>query len=174
MMPSEDTLLKVIMILSLAGVAVAGYLTVHSYILEDQIFCEEGQVFNCDEVIQSDYSKVFGVSVALMGFVGNIAMFGAAFARFMYMDKEWTVITRPLLLILTISALVFVLYLIAAELFWISPDGPKICTWCTVAHAILFCTLPFVIMLNKGNFGSDFSAGLDMVFRRKKGKMQAD
>jgi protein-disulfide isomerase/uncharacterized membrane protein len=73
---------SVMLVLALAGVAVAGELTaLHVRVHLDpeyRSFCAINSTVNCDTVAQSEYSVLFGVPVSVWGLLGFLAMAAAA------------------------------------------------------------------------------------------------
>lgn len=61
---------RAFLLLSIVGLGLGSYLTVVSYIAADLSFCEVDSSFSCDEVISSQYSRLLGIPVALLGAVG--------------------------------------------------------------------------------------------------------
>jgi uncharacterized membrane protein len=116
---------------SLAGVAVSGYLTVVHFTSSAILICSGSGLIDCERVTTGPYSELFGVPVAILGLAWWVAMaaltspwaWGAADPRI-----GW------LRLGLAAAGVVFVLYLVWAELF---PIG-AICLWCTVVHVLAF------------------------------------
>ncbi len=123
-------------VLSLLGMIDAAYLTYLKFQLMTQ---GPGCFFGgCDDVNQSPYALLFGVPVALWGFLAYAAMLGISL---LWLRAEGT---RAVWLgrgILTLSAggLAFSAYLTALELFVIH----AICPFCVVSAVIV--TVIFVI-----------------------------
>jgi len=62
---------------SVAGLAVAAYLTYEHFTAGSTLACPDTGVVNCAKVTSSQYSKLFGIPVALLGlafFVGMTAL----------------------------------------------------------------------------------------------------
>lgn len=71
-----------IAILSLAGMAVSAVSLQRHYARSATAFCDFGEKFNCDIVNRSEYSRILGIPVAGIGFVGyGILLALAAFYR---------------------------------------------------------------------------------------------
>ncbi|HWI22143.1 MAG TPA: vitamin K epoxide reductase family protein [Baekduia sp.] len=64
--------------LALLGICIAAYLTYVHYD-DAQVLCTGGG--GCEKVQKSEYSKLAGVPVALMGLLGYIAIFAASWIR---------------------------------------------------------------------------------------------
>jgi len=69
----------IIISLSVAGLAVAGFSLAHKQSFVSGAFCTLGETFNCDVVNKGPYSELFGIPVALIGVVGYGLIAAAAF-----------------------------------------------------------------------------------------------
>lgn len=104
-------------LVSLAGVAVAGYLTwVH---FDDAaLVCVAGG--GCETVQESDYAEIAGVPVALLGLAAYTVLLGLI---------AWDgPSARLAAATIALVGLVFSLYLVALQLFVID----AVCVWCLV------------------------------------------
>lgn len=109
------------------GTLVAAYLTFEHYTANATLACGTGGVVDCASVTTSDYSKLLGIPVALLGllwFVATVALTAVLPGRVA------PTLARRIDLAWYSLGMVFVLYLVWAELV---PLG-KICLWCTVIH----------------------------------------
>jgi uncharacterized membrane protein len=109
--------------LALAGLGVATYLTVIHYAGINPA-CTAGQA--CIKVQTSQWSKLAGVPVALLGLLGYIGILGTLLAP----DREET---RLATLGLTVIGFGFSAYLTYRELFSIH----AVCEWCASSAVIL-------------------------------------
>jgi uncharacterized membrane protein len=109
--------------LAVAGLGVATYLTVIHYAGINPA-CTAGQA--CIKVQTSQWSKLAGVPVALIGLLGYIAILGSLLVR----DREET---RLATLGLTLTGFGFSAYLTYRELFSIH----AVCEWCASSAVIL-------------------------------------
>jgi uncharacterized membrane protein len=109
--------------LAVAGLGVAIYLTVIHYAGINPA-CTAGQA--CIKVQTSQWSKLAGVPVALIGLLGYIAILCSLLVR----DREET---RLATLGLTLTGFVFSAYLTYRELFSIH----AVCEWCASSAVIL-------------------------------------
>lgn len=128
---------RVALVMSLAGLAAAGYLTYEHFTAATTLACPDTGAINCVKVTTSSYSRVLGIPVAVLG-VGYFAAM-----TFLCLPSVWRAsgpgIAR-MRLALSGVGLLFVLYLIWVELFRVD----AICLWCTAVHALtvlLFATL---------------------------------
>jgi uncharacterized membrane protein len=114
---------RVMVILAVAGLGVAIYLTVIHYAGISPA-CSLGQ--SCIKVQTSQWSKLAGVPVALLGLLAYIAILAGLLAP----DREET---RLAVLGLTVAGFGFSAYLTYRELFSIH----AICEWCVSSAVIL-------------------------------------
>lgn len=117
------------LVLSVAGLAVAAYLTYEHFTAGTTLACPDTGVVNCVKVTRSSYSRVAGIPVALLGLAFFAGMTALSVPPLWRTASPWP--TRLRLASVTIGV-VFVCYLIWAELFRIN----AICLWCTVVHAL--------------------------------------
>jgi uncharacterized membrane protein len=121
------------LVVSLLGLAVSIYLTIeHLSQSSNLLLCPENATFNCVRVTTSPESKVFGIF--------PVAELGLAFFIFMVViNSPWGWRARqPLVhwarLGSVVVGMIFVLYLIYAELFLVK----AICLYCTAVHVLTF------------------------------------
>jgi uncharacterized membrane protein len=122
------SLRRLMQILAVIGLAVATYLTVIHY-AGLKPACTAGQ--SCIKVQTSQWSKLDGVPVALLGLIGYVGILGSLLLR----DREES---RLATLGLTLIGFGFSAYLTYRELFSIH----AICEWCASSAVIL--TILFV------------------------------
>jgi uncharacterized membrane protein len=111
------------LVLSVIGLGVATYLTIVHY-AGLKPACTAGQ--SCIKVQTSQWSKLDGVPVALLGLIGYIGILGSLLAP----DREET---RLATLGLTLIGFGFSAYLTYRELFSIH----AVCEWCASSAVIL-------------------------------------
>jgi uncharacterized membrane protein len=116
---------RVAIALALAGIAIAGYLTYVHYAGVDSV-CAIAH--GCEKVQTSEWSKLAGVPVALLGLLGYVGILGATVR-----DGE---AGRLAAVGLALTGLVFSGYLTYREIWTID----AICIWC-VASAIVLALL---------------------------------
>jgi uncharacterized membrane protein len=117
------------LLLTLAGLAVAGYLTVEHYTASTTLACPETGVINCQKVTTSAESSVFGIPVALLGLLFFAVMVPACTGPAWRQGHPAIVWGRALF---ALAGVGFVCYLVYAELFVLD----AICLWCTAVHVI--------------------------------------
>jgi uncharacterized membrane protein len=141
---STGTLRRVMLALSVIGLGVAIYLTYVHY-SGTQPVCTAGG--SCLKVQSSQWSRLAGVPVALIGLIGYIAILASLLVR----DREET---RLITLGLTLMGFAFSAYLTYRELFSIH----AICEWCASSAVILTLLLACAIaryLLAPGGTGAD-------------------
>ncbi|WP_433022675.1 vitamin K epoxide reductase family protein [Kribbella sp. CA-294648] len=127
------------LVLSVAGVVVAAYLTYEHFTAGTTLACPNTGVVNCGKVISSEYSKLLGIPVALLGLGFFAAMTVLSLPPLWRTTSPWPSWLR---LAAVAAGVVFVLYLIWAELFQID----AICLWCTVVHALTIVLFGLVVV----------------------------
>ena len=137
---------------SLAGLAVAGYLTYEHYTGSANLVCSDKGVVNCLAVTTSVYSKVAGVPVAVLGLV-----FFAVMVAFQ-LPAAWRR-TDPLIrrarMAWAVIGLGTVLYLLGTELFRID----AICLWCTAVHGLTFVVFVSTVLATLSTAGDPYDLG---------------
>jgi len=123
-------------VLAVIGLGVAAYLT---YIHYEGIKPVCGLGGNCEKVQTSDWSKLAGIPVALLGLAFFIGMTSLSVPPMWRTSSPWP---GRLRLVGVLTGVVFVCYLIWAELFQIN----AICLWCTVVHALTLVLFALVII----------------------------
>ncbi|WP_327634638.1 vitamin K epoxide reductase family protein [Kribbella sp. NBC_00482] len=127
------------LVVSVAGLAVAAYLTYEHFTAGTTLACPDTGVVNCAKVTSSQYSKVFGIPVALLGLAFFVGMTALSVPPMWRTSSPWP---SRLRLVGVLTGVVFVCYLIWAELFQIN----AICLWCTVVHALTLVLFALVII----------------------------
>lgn len=127
------------LVLSVAGVAVAAYLTYEHFTAGTTLACPDTGVVNCLKVTSSEYSKLFGIPVALLGLLFFVGMTALSVPPLWRTTSPWP---SRLRLAAVVVGVVFVCYLIWAELFQID----AICLWCTVVHGLTLVLFGLVVI----------------------------
>jgi len=125
--------------LALGALGVSIYLAIAHLTDPEVLACAASGAVNCVEVTTSAQSVVAGIPVAYLGVAWSLAMVGLCLPAAWRARAPWI---RPLRLALATSGLVFVLWLIYAELFLIR----AICLWCTVVHVLTFALFAVVAL----------------------------
>jgi uncharacterized membrane protein len=125
---SDRALLRTGLVLAVLGVGIAGYLTYVHYAGVDPV-CNIAH--GCHKVQTSDYAKLAGVPVALLGLLGYMGILAG-----LLLPGENGRMAAALLALIGFG---FSMYLTYRELFTID----AICQWC-VASAVLMTALAVV------------------------------
>ena len=134
-------------ILSLAGLGVSIYLTIAHYNTAVTLACPATSTINCEKVTTSPESIVFGIPVAVLGLAFYV------FLAVVNSPRAWRITWPPLRWARVGSVVVgilFVLYLIYAELFSIR----AICLWCTSVHVITFALFVLIVFSAAAGYGT--------------------
>ena len=127
------------LVVSVLGLGVAAYLTYEHFTAGTTLACPNTGVVNCAKVTSSEYSKVFGIPVALLGLGFFAGMTVLSLPPMWRTSSPWP---SRLRLIGVLVGVVFVCYLIWAELFQIN----AICLWCTVVHGLTLVLFALVLV----------------------------
>jgi len=117
------------LLLAVAGIAVAAYLTDAHYNEHLVLACPDTGTINCAAVTTSPESKVFGIPVALLGLLYFVSI------PVLLVPAAWrspSVLIRRGRMLASGVGVLFILWLIYAELFRIE----AICLYCTAVHVI--------------------------------------
>jgi uncharacterized membrane protein len=115
-------------LLGIAGLAVSAYLAATHYFAEQvPLACATGGIVDCEQVTNSAESMLGPVPVAVLGLLWFVGLLALLLVR----TKQPALITAQL--VWAIAGLIFVFWLVYAELFEIG----AICLWCTAVHAIV-------------------------------------
>lgn len=126
-----DRTLVAILLLSLAGLAVSGYLTwVYTSNTVAMCFGSDG----CDAVQHSPYARLLGIPIPTLGAAGYLVLTGLSVAALRLKQRQ-EMLTLGLFGVALVGVL-FSGYLTYLELFVIR----AICTWCVVSAVIMLIT----------------------------------
>jgi len=139
-MAQNNKILLGILLLSLLGIIVSGYLTSISS-TSDNNLCDISETLSCSAVKSSKYSELFGVPVALLGLVGysvlGLICWGIYQKPFWEKRINYSLAHQFLsinsLLFFSGGAVFFSFYLSYTEFFLIE----KICIFCLVSQFII-------------------------------------
>jgi uncharacterized membrane protein len=124
----------------IAGLLVSAYLTYEHFTASSTLACPNTGTINCAKVTTSEYSRLAGIPIALLGLLFFAGMTLLCTPPLWRQRTPWPGRAR---LAAATMGLLFVFYLVWAELFRIN----AICLWCTVVHALtlaLFAVLAVV------------------------------
>ena len=127
MSAASARLMTLIAVLAICGIAVSSVSLQRHYATSKTQFCDVGETFNCDIVNRSEYSKLFGIPVALIGMLGYGLIAGLATV---YRSRAETPVR---LFALAVAGLAFALYLTYVEGFVIG-------VWCILC----LCSLAMI------------------------------
>ena len=133
--------------LSLGGLAVSTYLTIAHFNTTVSLVCPATSTINCEKVTTSPQSYVFGIPVAVLGLAFYV------FLAVVNSPWLWRVTWPPLRwarLGSVVVGILFVLYLIYAELFKIG----AICLLCTSVHVITFALFALIVFSAAAGYGT--------------------
>jgi len=134
-------------ILSLGGLGASIYLTIAHYNTAVTLACPATSTINCEKVTTSSESIVFGIPVAVLGlaFYVFLAVVNSPWAwRITWPPLRWARVGSM------VVGILFVLYLIYAELFSIG----AICLWCTSVHVITFALFVLIVFGTAAGYGA--------------------
>ncbi len=123
------------LILAVFGIIVSGYLTVTHY-LNVPVVCPASQLVDCASVLNSSYSVVFGIPVAVTGLVWFI----------LYLIILIVLKNNEYLLYWNILGFITLIYLWYGEFML-----KKICLWCTLVHVIVILLLALTYLYDKSS-----------------------
>lgn len=145
-MYSEDFFVKLaIFALGVCGFLVARHVWKHKKPNQSPLVCP--LKFDCHTVVHSDYSKLFGMPVEILGmmYYGIVAI---AYAFFLITPDVLHIKLVLISAVLSMIAFLFSAYLIWVQIFIIK----KGCFWCYVSA--LICTLIFSLNILAYELGS--------------------
>src|SRR5215471_9827536 len=133
--------------LSLGGLGVSVYLTIAHFNTSVTLACPATSTVNCEKVTTSPQSYAFGIPVAVLGlaFYLFLAVANSPWVwRMTWPPLRWARVGSM------VVGILFVLYLIYAELFSIS----AICLWCTSVHVITFALFVLIMFGFAAGYGT--------------------
>lgn len=145
MMLSNDILIRLaIFILGLCGFLVARHISKKKKDKEKPFVCPLN--FDCHTVVNSDYSKLFGVSLETLGMIyyGLVSIF---YFLIIFLPETLPIILINSLIALSLIAFLFSIYLIFVQIF-ILKSG---CFWCIISTIISVLIFILTILLNDFN-----------------------
>ena len=133
--------------LSLGGLGVSIYLTIAHFNTSVTLACPATSTVNCEKVTTSPESYAFGIPVAVLGLAFYLFLVVANSPwvwRMTWPPIRWARIGSM------VVGIVFVLWLVYAELFKIS----AICLWCTSVHVITFVLFVLIMFSFAAGYGT--------------------
>lgn len=120
-------------LLSLVGLGISIYLTI-THFRPMLLVCSSTGTIDCAAVTTSAQSYFLGIPVAILG-LGNFVVMSVLNSPWAWRARSyWIHVAR---FVLAIAGMVFVLWLLSAELLIID----HICLWCTGVHVVTFALL---------------------------------
>jgi uncharacterized membrane protein len=120
-------------LLSLIGLGISIYMTI-THFRPMLLVCSSTGTIDCAAVTTSAQSYFLGIPVAILG-LGNFVVMSALNSPWGWRVRYyWIHVVR---FVLAIAGMVFVLWLLSAELLIID----HICLWCTGVHVVTFALL---------------------------------
>ena len=126
-------------VVALAALAVSTYLTIAHFTTTTILVCSGSGTIDCARVTTSPQSRFLGIPVAVLGLAWSIAMVAVCAPQAWRARARWIRYGR---IALASAGIVFVLWLVYAELFIIR----AICLWCTVVHILTFTLFVLVVV----------------------------
>jgi uncharacterized membrane protein len=134
-------------VLSLGGLGVSIYLTIAHFNTSVTLACPATSTVNCEKVTTSPESYAFGIPVAILGlaFYLFLAIVNSPWVwRMTWPPIRWARVGSM------VAGIVFVLWLVYAELFKIG----AICLWCTAVHVITFVLFVLIMFSFAAGYGT--------------------
>lgn len=137
--------------LSMLGVGLATYLTIGHFSSKTFLACPDTGLINCEKVTTSAQSYFIGIPVAVLGLV-NFLVLAVLNSPWVWRAKYyWVHVAR---FVLVTGAMVFVLWLLYAELLIIN----NICLYCTGIHFVTFALFVILVQVCPRQLGWTSSA----------------
>ncbi len=123
-----------ILILNMAGIGLATYLTANHFRFADLSWCEVGPWSSCEDVNNGPYSELLpGLPWAVVGLAGFISLFALSYLKLYFPDLDKRDLFIPLLLLASVVGVVSVVYLNYLEFAVIN----KVCILCAISHVLM-------------------------------------
>jgi len=141
----NSKLTKSIIILAILGFLIAGYATYLHYKPTDGGVCDLSEVFNCDLVYKSPYSKIFGIPVPAFGMLFYALLAVIAYTILSGKEKCKDVSTRKVLFYLSIFGVVYSLSMGAFVFYKLG----ALCPVCITSYVVIIAILVLSVKLKK-------------------------
>jgi|SRR3989338_1301314 len=127
---SEDIFIRIaIFVLGLCGFAVARHIYKHKNNNRNPLLCPIK--FDCHTVVHSDYSKLMGVPVEILGMI-YYSLVAVSYLFFIFIPNTIPVAVVNFMITISLIAFCFSVYLIGVQIFILK----KGCSWCIVSAVI--------------------------------------
>lgn len=144
---TDDVLVRIVIsLLGVCGFLVAAHIRYHKK-TNQVLVCPIK--FDCNTVINSDYSKFFGIPVEILGMI----YYGLIFFTYLFFILLANIVPNILvgfMIIVSHIALIFSLYLLFVQIFILR----KLCSWCIVSAIISACIFVLTIHIYDIDFFS--------------------
>lgn len=120
--------------LSVIGVGLSTYMTIAHFTEASILACSGTGELSCTLVTTSPQSRVLGIPVVLLGLSFFVVMSILTSPPVWRRSERWLALSRSTL---AVSGMIFVLWLITAEVLIIG----HICLWCTGVHVVMTALL---------------------------------
>jgi uncharacterized membrane protein len=111
---------KIQFLLAIVGLGISVYLTLYHY-AGIPLVCSASGLINCESVLNSPLSSVFGIPIAVLGLV----FFGAELALLFIQNIDGVIIWN----LIGVGSVIYFVYLESVI--------GKICIWCTGVHLVV-------------------------------------
>lgn len=128
-------------VLNLMALPVTAYLTYLHYKPDASEICNISEAFNCGIVNKSIYSEIFGIPVAILGFLFYLAFLIFSIRGLKKDQTKWI----PHATLATLAGTLFALYLTAIETFVLY----TYCLFCVIQQIIILVELGIITHLWK-------------------------
>ena len=147
---TDDVLVHIVIsLLGVCGFMVAKYIRYHK-VTGNLLVCPVK--FDCNTVVNSDYSKFFGIPVEILGMIYYGLIF-FSYLFFIFLSNALPGILIGFMIIVSHIALLFSFYLIFVQIFILR----KGCSWCFFSAIISTCIFILTIHVHDiGFFGQIF------------------
>ena len=133
----------VIFMLGFSGFVVARHVYKHKKPDKSPLVCP--MKFDCNAVVHSDFSKLFGVPVEILGMI-YYAFLASSYLALIFISQSLPTFFVAVLATLSAIAFLFSAYLIFVQVFILK----KGCFWCYISA--LICILIFILTILNYNF----------------------
>ncbi len=139
----NKNILTILAILSTLGFINSVYLTLKKYISSGSSFCNISQAINCDAVMQSSYSEIFGIPIALISSI----FFLCTTIYFIASRNSYALSQIARVRMLFLIGSLFGMYLIYVQEFILN----TYCILCLGLDVILFSSLVLLSLVKDRN-----------------------
>ena len=132
--PLSMAQMVLIPILALTGLSIASYLAWHGFMASEVAGCSSSQVFDCSHVLNSRFSKIFGMPVGMMA-VGTYAVIIVSWFLLITSKPSIQKLSGQAIWLAGVSAGSAAVWFISLQAFVLQ----HFCMYCLVAHTCSLC-----------------------------------